>query len=44
MSGAWDAAVHSDSRIRIAAGAARERLGPAAAIIIAAYAKIAQAV
>lgn len=44
LGAAWDAAVHSDPRIKTAAGAARERLGPAAAIIVAAYAKIAQAV
>jgi glycosyltransferase involved in cell wall biosynthesis len=44
MGEAWDAVVHTDQRIRTAAAAARERLGPAAAVIVAAYAKIAQAV
>lgn len=41
---AWDAAMRSDQRIRTTSEAARERLAPAAAAIVAAYAKIAQAV
>lgn len=44
MGAAWDAVVHTERRIRTTAGAARERLVPAAAVIVAAYAKIAQAV
>jgi hypothetical protein len=39
---AWDAATRNDPRIRAAARFARERLGPAAGAIVAAYAQIVQ--
>ena len=44
MGEAWDAAVRRDPRIERSAGAARQLLGTAVGSIVAAYAKIAQAV
>lgn len=41
---AWDAAVRGDVRIQMTARSARERLGTAAASVVAAYAKIVQAI
>jgi hypothetical protein len=41
---AWDAAIRSDARIRETAAYASERLATAGAAIVAAYAKIVQAV
>jgi hypothetical protein len=43
IGGAWDAAVRGDVRIQMTARSARERLGTAAAAVVASYAKIVQA-